>query len=98
VKYLLVLFVLGCCGGDDTEALHEPHDAVACDSAWTANGFTDCEAGCADSAAALGATGPSCDGTLATGSAFACFKTFVYNGVTGCCASDKPHLYWADCP
>jgi hypothetical protein len=96
VKSLLVVLMLGC--GTPADPPRDPHAAAACDGSWSANGYTECEAGCADSAAALGATGPACDGVLGSGDAFECVKTFEFDGQVGCCASDKPRLLWADCP
>jgi hypothetical protein len=96
VKYLVLLLAIGCGGSDKPP--RDPHGAGTCDSSWTANGYTDCEAGCADAGAALGAKGPSCQGTLGSGAAFTCTKTFEFDGQTGCCASDKPQVLWADCP
>lgn len=96
MKQILVVLVISCGGSDKSP--RDPHAAAACDGSWTANGYTDCEAGCADSAAALGATGSGCAGTLASGDAFTCVRTLEFDGQTGCCASDKPRVLWADCP
>ena len=73
------------------------HAAGTCDASWIANGFTICEAGCADSNKALLAQGPSCNGKTLAGVAVSCQRTFVFDGATGCCASDPPNLYFADC-
>lgn len=94
--WFVLVFVTACGGGTSTPS--DPHDSAQCDHIWQQNGFDQCEAGCADSATALGASGPACSATLATGSAFACVKTFEFHGVTGCCVSDKPSVLFADCP
>jgi hypothetical protein len=96
VKRIVVVLVIACGGSDKPP--RDPHAAGDCDGSWTANGYTACELGCADASAALGAMGPTCQGTLATGDAFTCVKTFEFDGQTGCCASDKPRVLWADCP
>jgi hypothetical protein len=92
-----VLLMFAACGGGTT-APSDPYATATCDHIWQQNGFDQCDAGCADSATALGATGAACSGMLATGSAFACVKTFDFHGVTGCCASDKPSVLFAECP
>ena len=89
--------ILVACGGGSTTPI-DPHAAGTCDARWTANGFTDCPAGCMDSAQVLGATGGACDATLDSGSGFHCVATFEVGSAVGCCASDKPHLYFAECP
>lgn len=93
----LALGLLFACGGG-TSTSSDPHAAATCDHVWQQNGFSQCEAGCADSATALGATGSACSATLDTGSAFSCVKTFEFHGITGCCASDKPSVLFAECP
>lgn len=93
---LVLAAAVGCSTSDPPP--RDPHGAASCDGAWTANGYDACEAGCADSGAALGATGPACDATLGSGAPFACTKTFEFDGQVGCCASDKPRVLWADCP
>jgi len=97
MRACLVLGLLFACGGG-TSTPSDPYAAATCDRVWQQNGFDQCEAGCADSAIALGATGPSCNAMLGSGSAFTCVKTFEFHGITGCCASDKPSVLFAECP
>lgn len=96
MRYLLVVLVLGCGSGPDTP--RDPHETASCDDAWSSNGYTDCELGCADSATALTASGPACEATLGSGATFNCVHSFEFDGQVGCCASDKPHVRWGDCP
>lgn len=97
MRFLLVVLVLGC-GSNGPDAPRDPHAAVACDQSWTVNGYTDCEAACADSATALTASGPACEATLGSGAPVNCSKTFEFDGQVGCCASSKPQVLWGDCP
>jgi hypothetical protein len=95
VRPLAILaLLLSACGGD--AAPIDPHAPAPCDQAWTANGFTDCEAACADSGPVLFAMGPACQAQTATGP-IACNKTFVFGGVTGCCSSSRPQLLFGEC-
>ncbi len=89
----LALLALAACGAD---GIPDPHAQATCDAVWTRNGFEQCEAGCADSAA-LSDAGPACDATTLGGTAFACAATHVFAGVMGCCASVKPRLRFAEC-
>jgi hypothetical protein len=91
----LAALVPGC--AHDPAAPVDVHAAATCDAAWMRNGFTDCELACADSTVALGAMGPRCAAKTTAGAPVDCPKTFVVGGVTGCCASDTPHLYFAEC-
>jgi len=93
---LAVLALCCACGHDPPPA--DPHGAATCDAPWTRNGFTQCELACADSSVALGASGPSCQGKTADGTSIDCSKTFVFDGITGCCASDTPRVLFAECP
>jgi hypothetical protein len=95
-KLVALGIVLAACGTDGGMTV-DRHALGVCDSVWTANGFTACETGCMDSSVALLATGPSCQAKTATSSPVSCAKTFVFDGVTGCCASELPNLYFADC-
>ena len=52
-----LLFLIACSG---TTTPKDPYAAADCDSSWNTNGFTDCEAGCTDSAQVLGAKGSAC--------------------------------------
>jgi len=88
---LLLAVVLGACGDRD------PHAAATCDGPLQANGFTECELACADSSVSLVASGPSCQGITVSGSTVDCSKTFEFEGVTGCCASNAPQLRFAEC-
>jgi hypothetical protein len=97
VTRLLALGFLAACGADDVMMMVDRHAPGTCDSIWTANGFDQCETGCVDSAIALNATGASCDAKTVGGNAVFCQKTFVFAGVTGCCASQAPSLFFADC-
>ena len=94
MRGLAWLFLLACSG---TTTPIDPYAAADCDSHWRANGFTDCEAGCTDSAQVLGAMGSACQAAVETGSAFSCIATFEVGSAVGCCVSDKPHLYFAEC-
>ena len=96
MRAVAFLFLLGCTS--TAAPPKDPYAGATCDASWMANGFDQCEAGCADSAQVLGATGAGCTGALATGESFTCVATFEFAGVTGCCASDKPHLLFAECP
>lgn len=89
------LFLFAC---SSSSAPKDPYAAGTCDSHWQANGFTSCDEGCVSSTKVLGAMGAACAGMLANGSAFQCVATFEVAGTTGCCASDKPNLYFAECP
>ena len=95
MRVLALMFILGCSG---TTKPKDPFAAGTCDSHWTENGFTTCDEGCADAAQVLGAMGSACDGMLETGSAFHCIASFDFGSANGCCASDKPNLYFAECP
>ena len=89
--FALALLASAACGAGDPQA------PGTCDAAWVKNGFTKCDAACADSGPALGAMGPSCDATTASGADVNCSKTFAYDGVTGCCAADPPRAAFAEC-
>ena len=90
----MVLLLLAC--GTNTPPL-PPHDATSCDGGWTQNGFDQCEAACADSTVALGASGPSCEATTIAANTIDCSKTFTYDGVMGCCAANQPMVLFAEC-
>lgn len=94
MRSLLVLVVLSACGGDDPPI--DIHELVGCDDAWVRNGFTECEAACVDSARALGAMGPACQAQTSSGPA-SCSKTFVVQGVTGCCIASRPQILFGEC-
>ncbi len=91
----LALVLLFACGSSTPK---DPYAAGTCDSHWQANGFTSCQEGCVDATKVLGATGPACAAMLDTGSGFQCVATFEVGSATGCCVSDKPNLYFAECP
>ncbi len=90
--------LLVACGSSPTppDAPFGVHELVACDHIWQENGFTDCEGACYDATTALNASGAACDGATSTGPQH-CQKTFVYQGVTGCCASAPPKVSFAEC-
>lgn len=94
MRALVLLLALAACHGGATNV----HALRTCDAAWTANGFSQCEAACVDAQVALGAAGAACDATTADGVAVSCSKTFTFDGVTGCCASDPPKVLFAECP
>src|SRR4051812_12370708 len=84
----------GCSDGDDAPV--DPHALGDCDTTWTKNGFTTCEAACKNSTVALTASGPACTAHDTAG-AIQCGKTFVFAGVTGCCASVQPQVLFGEC-
>jgi hypothetical protein len=92
---LLGLLAMAACSGDDGGPV-DPHAIRSCDDAWKRNGYTDCEAACVNSSAALGASGPSCRASDPIG-VVSCSKTFVFEGVTGCCAANEPQVLFAEC-
>ena len=95
VRAIALLLVTAC--GTSGDGMVDRHAPGTCDQIWVNNGFDQCEAGCMDASIALNATGPSCAGKTATGRAAACSATFEFDGVTGCCVSETPHVYFADC-
>jgi len=92
---LALVFLIACTS--TPAAPKDPYAAGMCDSHWQANGFTDCEAGCSDSAQVLEAKGSACDAATEAGSAFSCIATWEFGSAVGCCVSDKPRLYFAEC-
>jgi hypothetical protein len=88
----LVFALLAACDGGPVD-IHAIH---SCDDGWKRNGFTDCEAACVASSVALGAMGTACQATDVAGPV-SCGKTFVFHGVTGCCASMPPQVLFAEC-
>ena len=88
------LFLFAC----GTSTPKDPYAQGTCDASWKANGFTDCDEGCVSATKVLNAKGPACTAMLASGSAFQCVATFETGSATGCCVSDKPNLYFAECP
>ncbi len=94
---VLAMMLAACHGGTSgPDAPVDIHALVACDQAWNANGFTRCETACVDSTTALDAMGAACQGHTST-SVVDCAKTFVFLGVTGCCASKSPQVLFAEC-
>jgi hypothetical protein len=94
-----IVLVLAACHGGSAPAPDtaiDIHALVACDQSWIANGFTQCENACVDATTALDAMGPACAGHTTVG-AVACSKTFVFLGVTGCCATRSPQVLFASC-
>lgn len=93
---VLVLIVSAfACGGDDGGPI-DVHALAACDAAWIRNGYTECEAACVNSTIALGAMGVACQAHTSRG-AVSCSKTFMFEGVTGCCASYTPQVLFGEC-
>lgn len=90
--FSLALLLVAC--GDDPPP--EPHDVVACDSAWERNEYTECEYACAVATTALGAMGPACEATSELGPVN-CQATFEHGGIQGCCATMKPQVLFAEC-
>lgn len=88
----LVLSALAC-GADGPVDIHA---VVACDQVWIANGFTRCEQACVNATIALGAMGTACQAQTASGP-IACSKTFDFQGVTGCCATNPPQVLFGEC-
>jgi hypothetical protein len=98
MRSLALLWALSAChhtAGIDARV--DPREVIACDASWVANGFTQCEAACADSSTALGAMGTACTGTITSGATESCSKTFEFSGVTGCCVSNPPEVLFAEC-
>ena len=85
--------MLTACSDDEPR---DPHEIIACDETWMRNGYTECERACASSTTALNASGPACEAHTAAGS-LSCSKTFVFDGVTGCCTSVSPKQLFGEC-
>jgi hypothetical protein len=96
MRALFALMLLGACGSDDTVGPVDVHALGPCDDNWIRNGYTECEAACVDSLTALNAQGTACEATTSSGP-LSCSKTFVFAGVTGCCASAKPQVLFGEC-
>lgn len=97
MRVLFALMVLAACGGDDTGPVDvDIHALAPCDSIWKNNGYTECENACVDSAVALHAQGTACEATTVVGPV-SCSKTFVFDGVTGCCISHDPQIIFGEC-
>jgi hypothetical protein len=94
MRALVLILMLSGCNGDDGST--DIHAIVACDDAWVRNGYPDCERACASSTTALNASGPACEAHTSTGRV-SCSKTFVYEGATGCCASNPPKQLFGEC-
>jgi hypothetical protein len=92
---VVVVLVSGC--GDDAGPV-DPHTLGACDQTWINNGFTECEAACKQSSPALTASGMPCQAQTSMGPV-SCSKTFVFEGVTGCCATSAltSKVLFGDC-
>lgn len=95
MKICVLLVVVAC--GTTAEPMVDRHAPGTCDQVWINNGFDQCETGCVDSSIALNAMGPSCTAKTASGRAAACTATFELGGIIGCCVSESPHVYFADC-
>lgn len=86
MRLLALVLVLSACGDDGSTPI-DPHALGECDQAWKNNGFTECETACKASTPALTASGPACAAHTASGGV-SCSKTFVFEGLTGCCATN----------
>ena len=95
MRALFLALIVAGCGGDDGGPV-DIHEIVACDDAWVRNGYTDCERACANSTVALTASGPACQGHTSVGPV-SCSKTFEFQGVAGCCASNPGKQLFAEC-
>jgi hypothetical protein len=96
VKYALWLLVAACSSDPMTPPV-DRHAPATCDQIWIANGFDQCEVGCVDATTALNAMGPTCMARITSGMQVSCTATFDFMGATGCCVSQTPHVYFADC-
>lgn len=94
MRAFVLAFILTACSGDDGPV--DIHAIVACDDAWVRNGYTDCENACVNSTVALTASGPACEAHTSVGPV-SCSKTFVFEGATGCCASNPPKQLFGEC-
>jgi hypothetical protein len=93
VRSALVALILSACGGGTTD----PHSMADCDQGWIQNGLTQCEAACVPSGTALGAMGAACSAHTAQAKPVSCSKTFVFEGVTGCCSVEDITVHFAEC-
>ena len=89
----LILSTSACGGADGPVDIHA---VVACDQVWIANGFTQCEEACVNATTALNAMGTGCQAHTSSG-AVACSKTFEFQGVMGCCATNPPQVMFGEC-
>jgi hypothetical protein len=94
---IVLALVLAACGAGSDPLPVDPHEVQACDASWTANGYDQCEAACVDSGTALGAMGAACHAATIDGAVVNCSKTFAFEDVVGCCASDPPRVLFAAC-
>ncbi len=92
MRSVLGVVILFACGGST-----DPHAVEACDQGWVQNGFVDCEAACANSSRALGASGPACDAETIDGISVSCSKTLDVDGVAGCCSTAGDEVHFAEC-
>ena len=94
----VALLLLAACSTDKPPPPIDRHAPGTCDSIWVANGFDQCEAGCMDATLALNAMGATCMARTTAGMPVGCTATFVADdGATGCCVSQAPNVYFADC-
>lgn len=96
MRSLVLVLALSACTGDDGDAPVDPHAITACDHIWMQNGYTDCENACVSSGPALQAMGAACVAHTSAGQVN-CSKTFVFQGLTGCCSSNKPQVLFGEC-
>jgi hypothetical protein len=93
VRAFALILVLSACSDDGPGDIHAFAD---CDAAWVRNGWTECERACVSSTIALNAMGTACTARTSVGMA-SCSKTFVFEGVTGCCISNSPQMLFGEC-
>jgi len=91
----ILVLTLAACGSEATP--RDPQADGACDQGWLQNGFETCDLGCEDSATALTASGTGCAALTLEASPVNCSKTFVFDGVTGCCSVDDTAVNFAKC-
>jgi hypothetical protein len=92
-----VLWVLLAACGTTMPPPVDRHAPATSDQTWIANGFDQCETACVDAQMVLTASGPSCMAKITSGMQVSCTATFDFDGTTGCCVSQTPHVYFADC-
>ena len=94
MRVLVLVLMLSACSDDGGSI--GIHAITTCDDVWVRNGYTECEHACMSSTIALGASGPACEARTSMGPV-SCSKTFVFDGVTGCCASNPPKQLFGEC-
>jgi hypothetical protein len=92
MRLFVVLLLMAC-----ESPPGDPHAAADCDQGWTQNGFDQCEAACANSGTALGASGAACEAETIDGAPVSCSKTLEFGGITGCCSTAGTEVHFAEC-